>query len=418
MKILHVIPSFAPAWRYGGPIIAAAGLTREQARQGHDVAVMTTNIDGPGTLDVPLDRPVLRDGVKVWYFPIQHPRYYCFSRPLGRALQSQVEHYEVVHIHSVFLWPTTVGAYWCRRNRVPYIVRPAGALDPKCLSKSYDRWWVSLSSRIKKSVYLKTVGMWDLQRASAIHFTAQAEMEAVRPLGLRPPSVVVPLGVELAQVEGTPDPMQLRERYPQLEGKKVVLFLSRLDPKKGLDLLIPALGRLAVKRNDFGFVVAGGGTRKYEAALVSLVFRHGLRDRTIFLGPVDGHGKWSLLRQADLLVLPSYQENFGLVVVEAMAAGLPVILSDGVNINREVSQAGAGLVVGLRVEEIASAVEQLLADDGLRRELGHRGSLLAHEHFGWEKVTKEMVKAYERVTRSPGEPARMGRHGADGEPSS
>ena len=127
MRILHVIPSFAP--RYGGPIVAAVGLTRELARRGHDVTVATTNVDGPGELDVPLSRPVPMDGVDVWYFPIQRPRWYHFSAPMGRALRELVRRSDVVHIHSVFLWPTTVAAFWCRRLGVP-IRGTTGSLDP------------------------------------------------------------------------------------------------------------------------------------------------------------------------------------------------------------------------------------------------------------------------------------------------
>ena len=130
MKILHVIPSFAPAWRYGGPIVAAAGLTRELARRGHDVTVATTNVDGPDELDVPLCRPIPMDGVDVWYFPIQWPCWYHFSAPMGTGPESTwYAESDVVHIHSIFLWPTTVTAFWCRRLGVPYLVHVRLALS-------------------------------------------------------------------------------------------------------------------------------------------------------------------------------------------------------------------------------------------------------------------------------------------------
>lgn len=399
MKILHVIPSFAPAWRYGGPIYAAMGLTRELARQGHEVAVMTTNIDGPGVLDVPVKRPVSMEGVEVWYFPVEHPRWWCFSGSLGKALQLQVKRFDLVHIHSIFLWPTTAAAFWSQRSEIPYIVRPAGALDPVCLTRSYDNWWVSLMSRGKKGAYLKTIGRMDLHNASALHFTSLAEMEAARSLRLRPPGFVVPLGVELAPAEGESASLRLRERYPQLGGKRVVLFFSRLDPKKGLDLLVAALGDLASRHKDFSFVLAGGGTSGYTADVVALVERHGLQERTVFLGPVEGSAKWLLLQEADLFVLPSYQENFGVAVVEAMAAGLPVVISNRVNIHREVSQAGAGLVTDLDPKQIAAAVEQLITDGDLRRDMGRKGTLLVRREFTWEKIAKHMLQVYGHVIK-------------------
>ncbi len=399
MKILHVIPSFAPAWRYGGPIYAALGLTRELVRQGHQVTVMTTNIDGPGVLDVLLEQPVSWDGVEVWYFQVERPRWWCFSRSLGRALRQQVKHFDVVHIHSVFLWPTTATAFWCRRHLVPYIVRPAGSLDPICLRKSYDRWWVSLGSRVKKGIYLNTLGRMDLQYAAALHFTSQAEMEASRPLRLKPPGFVVSPSVELGPVEEGSFQLRLHERHPELDGKTVVLFFSRLDPIKGLNLLIPALGDLARRRKDFAFVLAGSGNSNYEAEVAALVKRHELEDRTVFLGLVEGEAKWSILQEADLLVLPSYHENFGVAVVEAMAAGLPVVISRRVNIWKEVSQAGAGLVTDLDPGEIAAALEQLIADKNLREKMGRRGAALVHEQFNVEKVTKGMVHVYEHIVR-------------------
>jgi glycosyltransferase involved in cell wall biosynthesis len=239
----------------------------------------------------------------------------------------------------------------------------------------------------------------DLGHASAIHFTSQAEMEAARPLKLRPPGFAVPLGVEWGQVAEDPPSLRLRERYPQLAAKKIVLFLSRLDPKKGLDLLLPALGELALRRKDFAFVLAGMGDSAYEAELAALVKRHGLQDRTVFLGHVHGRVKWSLLCEADLFVLSSYHENFGIAVVEAMAAGLPVVISDRVNIHSDVSRAGAGLVTALDREEIAAAVELLLADEHLRQEMGRKGALLVRERFTWAKVVKDLVQVYDQIIR-------------------
>jgi glycosyltransferase involved in cell wall biosynthesis len=399
MKILHVIPSFAPAWRYGGVISTAVGLTRELARLGHDVTVMTTNIDGPDILDVPLDRPVFMDGVEVQYFAVEHPRWYCFSRPLGQGLRQQVSCFDLVHIHSMFLWPTTIAAYWCRRRGVPYILLPQGALDPICLAKSYDRWWGALGSRMKKWSYLNTLGRLDLQRAAAIHFTAEAEMDAAGPLRLRPPGFIVPLGIELAEVEEEPSSLRLRERFPQLGERKLVLFLSRLDPKKGLNLLVEALGELAARRKDFALVVAGSGATTYEAEVAALVRSHDIEDRVVFLGFVQGRAKWWLLQEVDLFVLPSYQENFGLAVAEAMVSGVPVVISNRVNIHREVSRARAGLVTGLDAKEIASAIEQLLVDGDLRREMGRGGKHLVHEHFSWQGIAKDMLEVYQRIVR-------------------
>jgi glycosyltransferase involved in cell wall biosynthesis len=393
VRILHVIPSFAPAWYYGGPIYAAFGLTRALVQQGHKVTVMTTNINGPGVLDVPTEQPVFMDGVEVWYFPLQWPRVWYFSHPLGRALSQQVPDFDLVHIHSVFLWPTSAAAFWCRRFKIPYLLRPAGALDPICITKAYERRWISLSSQAKKGIYLATLGKMDLRHAAALHFASQAEMEAAQFLRLQCPGFVVPLGTETAQADGTSS-ASMREQYPQLAGKKMILFMSRLDPKKGLDILIPAMAHLARRRNDFTLVIAGSGERVYEAQVHQLVTMYDLHDRTIFTGFMQGEEKWQLLREADIFVLPSYHENFGIAVIEALAAGLPVVISSRVNIYREILEAGAGLVTPLESHALTTTLDGLLNHPSMRHEMGQKGKQLVSTRFSWSAISSEMLRVY------------------------
>ena len=410
MKVLHVIPSFAPAWRYGGTVTLALSLTRELARQGHDVTVMTTNIDGPGVLDVPLERPVPMDGVNVWYFPVQRPRWYCFSRALGRALRQQVDQFDIVHIHSIFLWPTTVAAFWCRRRGVPYIVSPHGSLGPVSLTKAYAGWRASIPSRFKKSLYLNTIGRLDLSRATAIMLTSTVEMESTGELGLNAPRMALPLGADMPPAGAREQGTRWRERNPMLDGKKIVLYMSRLDPKKGPDILLSALGILASRRADFALVVAGSGNTEYESSLRALARRLDLQERTLFVGMVRDADKWALLDEADLFVLPSHHEAFPNAVVEAMAAGLPVVISEGMDIGREIAGAGVGLVTGLDPAEVAGAVDSLLSDDGLRRKTGEAGARYVREHWTWERTTRDIAGAYESIVRNgrgaPADPVR------------
>jgi glycosyltransferase involved in cell wall biosynthesis len=233
----------------------------------------------------------------------------------------------------------------------------------------------------------------DLGNAAAFHFTSQAEMEAAQFLRLKCPGFVVPLGIDTTQMGGASS-TSFRERYPQCAGKKMVLFLSRLDPKKGLDILIPALAKLAQRRNDCIIMIAGSGARVYEAEVLRLVTAYGLQDRTIFPGFVQGEEKWQLLREADVFVLPSYHENFGIAVVEALAAGLPVVISQGVNIYREIVEAGAGVVTDLTPEALASTIDQLLSHPSLRQEMGQKGKQLASARFSWDATISEMQRVY------------------------
>ena len=397
MKVLHVIPSFAPAWRYGGPVIAAYGMACALARQGHDVAVMTTNIDGGGVLDVPLDRPVEMDGISVWYFSVQRPRWYCFSKPLARALKERVADFDIVHIHSIFLWPTTVAGYWCRKRGVPYIVHPFGSLDTLADRQTYQSFWSGRWSRLKKRVYMRSLAKWDLNRASGIQYTSRADLEASRMFNLRPQGYVLPLGVDPPAEVGQKDGQELSRRYPELAGKKLVLFLSRLAPGKGLEILLSALGELASRRDDFALVVAGSGPVDYQAGIASLVRSVGLQDRTVFLGFVEGAEKWRALGEAHLFVLPSHHENFPIALMEAMASGLAVVISDRVKVHQVVADAGAGLVTGLDPAEVDAAVEYLLQDDDRRERMGDAGRRLVRREYTWDRVAQMTAQVYRRI---------------------
>ena len=400
MNILHVIPSFAPAWRYGGPVVAAVGLTRQLARQGHDVSVMTTNIDGPNDLNVPLETAVPMDGVDVWYYPVEHPRWYCFSRPLGDALRERVAEFDIVHIHSIFLWPTTIAAFWSRRRGVPYLIHAAGSLDPFSMSKSYAGWRVSASSRVKKWLYMNTLGRWDINRATAMHFTSKADMDASHALNVRPAGYLLPLGVDAASLDQPADGHGLREKHPELKDKKIVLFLGRVDPIKGLDILVSAIDDLATKRTDFALVVAGAGTVAYERKIASMVRVRGLEDRVVFLGMVEGEDKRVVLRDADVFVLPSHNENFPMAVLEAMAAGLPVVISDRAKIHDEVSAARAGIVTSPEPGEVAAAIDELLGDEDLRMRMGRAGRELTRDRLSWESAAENVALAYADIIGS------------------
>jgi glycosyltransferase involved in cell wall biosynthesis len=399
VKILHVIPTFAPAWRWGGPVHAAVELTREQAKQGQQVTVHTTNADVDGVVDVPLNQPVAMNGVEIWYSPVRDPTGLGFSPALSRSLRAQVGQFDIIHIHTLFSWPPTVAAFRAKRTGVPYIVRPAGSLDPVCLAKMYDTRLKSLLSRAKKWLYFRTLSRLVLDRAAAIHFTTEEERDAARPLGLTVPAVVVPLGVRCPPPPTIPQ-ATLRQREPSIGNRKTILYLSRLDPIKGLDQLIDALGLLSREREDFVLLVVGDGPEAYRQKLQSLLDGNGIRSRAVFLGPVYGDAKWQVMREADLFALTSHHENFGVAVVEAMAAGLPVVISKHTNIHSEIERSGAGLVTSLAPDEIAAALRQLLDNAELRLQMGRRAQQLASESFSWRKVVEDLTEIYRKIIES------------------
>jgi glycosyltransferase involved in cell wall biosynthesis len=385
MRILHVIASLAP--RYGGPSKACLELCQELARRGEQVAIYTTNIDGDGELDVPLGLPVCRGGVEIQYFPVQSPRYYKFSLPLARALRTAIPQYDLVHIHSLYLFPSTVAAHYCRHYGIPYLIRPHGTLDPYMYGRHRTRKWI----------YERLFEWRNLNHAAAIHFTTAEEQELTRSLGLKAPGLVVPLGVNLQDYADAPPAGNFRAVHPETHGQKLILFLGRLSFKKGLYLLAKAFGEVGRKRDDLRLVVAGPDDEGCGVQVRRWLEAEGVLEKSTFPGMLLGSEKLAAFRDADMFVLPSYTENFGIAVVEAMACRLPVVISNRVNIWREVGDANAGLVVNCDVQEVGQALFTLLEAPGLGREMGKQGRQLVEARFTWEAVGEQMIQVYEQI---------------------
>jgi len=385
MRILHVISSLA--LRYGGPPQVCLELCQELARRGERVTIYTTNIDGPGELDVPTERPVWVNDVEVRYFPVQVPRMYAVSLSLARALHRAIPGQDILHLHMLYNFPSTVAAWYSRRAGVPYLVWPHGALDPYLFRRHRGR----------KRLYERLVERRNLNQAAAIHFTAREEEELVRPLGLRARGVIVPAGVHPERYAEGPGRAALAEAWPEIQGRRVVLFLGRLNFKKGLDLLARAFGHLARQREDVHLLLAGPDNEGYGATVRRWLAAEGVLHRCTFTGMLVGSQKLAALRNADVFVLPSYTENFGVAVVEAMACGQPVVISNRVNIWREVAEARAGLVVACDASEVSRALATVLDDPAGRDAMGARARRLVAERFSWRAAGQQMVEVYREI---------------------
>jgi glycosyltransferase involved in cell wall biosynthesis len=385
MKVLHVIPAIAP--RYGGPSQVVIEMCCALRNLGVAAEIATTNADGRTDLDVPLDKLVRVKNVPVYYFQRWGRNGYKFSWQLTRWLEKHLREYDLLHIHSIFCYASTVAAYYGRRFRVPYLIRPLGVLDVYPLRRG--RW--------KKFAYLWLLERENLHSAAAFHFTSEVERDASCVLNSPAARYVIPNGVPSdlwARPEGGDD---FRSQYPSVGDQQIILFLGRLHPKKGLDLLVPAISCLAKKRQDFVLVIAGSGDESYQKLLRQQLKTHQINERTLMIGFVEGNQKIALLRNADVFVLPSYQENFGIAAAEAMAAALPVIISDQVQIHGEVAAANAGLVVPCKVEPLVEAINQLLDNPSLCKRMGADGRRLVKERYTWDKVAQKLVERYSEI---------------------
>jgi glycosyltransferase involved in cell wall biosynthesis len=213
-------------------------------------------------------------------------------------------------------------------------------------------------------------------------------------------AVVIPLGIDLAPFEYMPKAGRFRRQHPNLADKTLILFLSRLHPKKGLDLLLPAFAHLRQRCPDVALILAGSGDPAYEAKLRAQVQALGIEQDVVFTGFVEGEAKKALLADSDLFVLPSYSENFGVVVVEAMAGGLPVIISDQIGLADDIAHDEAGLVVPCRIEPLVEAMQSLIDHPERRRLLAANARHLAQQRYSLEGATRSLIDLYNNLVAS------------------
>jgi len=383
MRILHVVPSYIPAFRYGGPIKSVHGLCKGLAELGHDVHVFTTNVDGPCDSDVPLGVPVDIDGVKVWYFPSKRLRRLYWSPPMARALAEKTSHFDLLHLHSIFLWPTWAAARVARREQIPYLIAPRGMLVKDLVNRK-SRWL--------KTAWLTFIERCNLERSAGIHVTSRLEEDDARQFGFRISAVYsVPNGIDIdEEVSGTLSPTLQQLLDCQ---QSYILYLGRINWKKGLDRLIPALHYIPGAH----LVLAGNDEENYRPILDALAETCNVRDRITFTGPVQGADKAALLQHAAIVVLPSYSENFGNVVLEAMAVGCPVVVTPEVGAADIVREYCAGLVIDGNPATLGNGLRDMLKNTEELALMGKRGRRAVEEHFTWGAVANQMEPVYHQV---------------------
>jgi glycosyltransferase involved in cell wall biosynthesis len=381
MRVLHVIPAVAA--RYGGPSSAVVGMCRALRDVGVETLVATTDADGPSRLDVPYGRPVDRDGVPMIFFRRALSEAFKWSGGLSRWLSRHVADFDAVHVHAVFSHSSIAAGRAARRHAVPYIVRPLGTLDP----------W-SLERRPVEKRALLRLGVRSLiDGAAAMHYTSADEMRlAERAVSPRAAGVVIPIGIDDAYFQ----------RMAPSTGNDTpyVLSLSRLDPKKGLDVLIEAFHSCAATLPDgrARLIIAGDGDPAMVERLRALASAGPGKSRVDFVGWVSGARKLELVRGASVFALTSHQENFGISVAEAMAAGAPALVTPGVNLGADIERAAAGWVVPQNARAVSAALVQALSDRAEREKRGAHARELA-EAFRWTRVAEALGALYEGVAR-------------------
>ena len=306
-----------------------------------------------------------------------------------RTLFREVYEFDIVHTHGTWYFPQFI-AYWAaKRSRTPLIASIHGELSD-----------VRLSYRsFKKKIYSALIQKKILREASGVHALSQKEAQDIMNYAPNNRVIIIPNGVDCDCLEKVPSHGSLGEHYTRIKDKKVILFLGRIEEGKGLDLLARSAGILCRKRHDVHFLIAGPDNWGYGVVLKHIVKEEGVLDNVTFTGLLTGQEKHEALAISDIFVLPSRSEGFSVAVLEAMACGLPVIISRQCNFP-EVGEKGCGRVINMDAEELSEALAVLLDDPGLLKEMGFLGKQLVRKSFALDTISDQMLSAYREVTAS------------------
>lgn len=378
MRIAHIVRSLDPL--AGGPPIVAVRLASELARQSHAVTVISYRApDADQRIGAMIGSLPGADQVR--YETLEAPGRFERLRTTDdrRRFEDLFREVDVVHLHGVWDSILRAAASAARERGLPYIVAPHGMLDP----------WSLAQKSWKKKLALALGYRTMLNGAAFLHLLNRDEKELIAPLGLRCAMRVIPNGISPEEFSQLPAPGAFRAAHRELGSAPYILFLSRLHYKKGLDILADSFALLAQTNREIRLVVAGADEGA-QGDFQTRIQRTGLMDRVHLVGPIFGKEKLAALVDAACFCLPSRQEGFSMAILEAMACGIPVVLSSACHFP-EVAEENAGEVVLLEAAPFASAVARVLANPG---QMGQTGRRMVFERFTWPAIARMLSESY------------------------
>lgn len=372
MNILQVVPSIDLS--AGGPSKSVCDLALNQALQGCDVTIFTNASAKPYLIESP------------------HTNFqlvFVEETPFKKGLKSFIlyEKLDVLHGHGIWQMPVHQMAKLAIDRKIPYIISPRGMLEP----------WALNAGKWKKKLAMALYQRKDLYSSACIHATSQMEADNIRKLGFRNPIAIIPNGIDINEF-----PIQAEKSKNE---KHTLLFLSRIHPKKGIEVLVEAWQQLnKALRQHWQVEIAGAGDESYIVSLQKLIVKRGLANEIRIIGPQYGKAKFAAYQRADLFVLPTYSENFGIVVAEAMACGLPVITTVGTPWE-ELSTYNAGWWIDIGVDPLVESLENALKlSDEERHIVGKNGRKLVEKKYSIEAVAQQMIELYQWILNEKEKP--------------
>lgn len=376
------MPSMAAS--YGGPAAAMPVMARGLAAAGVEVDV--ASIDESPAVAAP------QEGFRSFSFPVTFSPYRV-SLPLARWLSRHAGDYDLIHVHAVFTFSSWAACRAAHAAGVPFVVRPLGILN---------RWGMENRRPLLKKLFFRLIEKPFIDHAAAIHFTSDQEAQDVARLGIRARPVIIPLGLDLSAFETLPPASLFFQRFPETAGAELVLFVSRIDVKKGLDLLLPAFREVLQSRPQTRLVIAGDGPEPLVAELKKQAAALGIQHAVLWTGFLQGELKFSALAAARVFCLPSRSENFGMALLEAMACGLPCVASDQVALAVDAAACEAICMIPCEEKAIAPALRTLLGSSERRAALGNAARAYAAERHGMPAVGRKLHDLYSQIASTAG----------------
>lgn len=387
MNILHITPYVGE--NYGGISKMVLDLVRGISQFEIKVNLATTDANGNSKIKAPLEQWIQKQGYRVLYFPSWNRDDLIFSFKLTNWLVDNIKKYDLVHLHGVFTPQLSMAGWLCQKHNIPYVITPHGMLEPWALS--YKSW--------KKKLYYRLLEQHLLQNSNAIHALNLLEKNNIKNLIPSNRIFVIPNGIHRQEFESTPDPEIFYQQFLNTRSKTLILFLGRIDPKKGLDLLASAFAKIHHRFPNTHLIVAGPDSIGFLPTAQSYFAKQSCLDAVTFTGMLSGELKYAAFAASSLYVAPSYSEGFSMSILEAMAAGLPCTITTTCNFP-EAADAKAASVVPLDANAISEALIKFLENPQIAREVGRRARDFIFADYTWNEISRKMIEQYTNIVKS------------------
>jgi len=376
MKVLHILPNFE--LKLGGVPKVVFEMTKSLTQKGVDITLVSSaDESNAGKIfnakDISIH--ICKRGILSHYWT-------GYSSDAYRVLRKEAKNCDLIHIHELWHYLHYIGYKVARELKKPYGVSIHGELSSWCLNYK----------KLRKNIYSKFFQKKALKEANFLHAITKEEAKDSLSYSGNNNIFTIPNGIEIDKE----DSCNIADSFSEFDNKKVIFFLGRIDPKKGLDLLARAWGRIAKNRDDLILVIAGPDTSGYKDKILYILKNEGVIDKVIFVGLIEGQNKVNIFKRAEMVVIPSYSEVRTLVALEAMAYGKPIIITDKCHFP-EVEELEAGIVIKPEVEDLVNAVNKLLINPQLGEQMGKNGKELILDKYTWGKISDQIIEMYNSV---------------------